>query len=921
MSRKMKMLSVILFAIIVVCSLFNVTTLAAEKADSIQSEIAGEVIASNGKTVVAVILQGKDDILTKSEIEAEYNGVTKWNTKNGNRVSTGDTFSVGSNDYVVAIYGDVDSDGFIDSADALLIERVVVKLPNYSLNEIQRIAADVDSVDGSLNSIDSLRIKKFKVGLENTTVVGNPTKKEDPKPEIPKNLTAVYGQKLSDVKLPTSDKGTYKFEDAANTSVGEVGNNKFSVIYIPNDLSKYKVVRITVTIKVEKAEPSVVAPKGLTATVGQTLADVTLPTATNGTWKWDDESLSVGSEGTHTFSATFTPSDTKNYKPVTMKVTVVVTATTVPTEKVTSIVVTETPNTTTNYCYSDIEVATITATTESGAPATISDAILTVTAGNNATAKIVNGKIVLNATQAGNYDIQFNKKGVAADAEITEAKDPSIEISKITATVKEDETINKITIKDSNGKEIGSTIDLFAGKTNYYSIVFSHDYGTGKRDVPYIKNVSDVTLTLGNTNNALDANATKFYNGTTIATTNFDRLCIATENITVTTTGTISVSINGVSKNITVNVKPIQMYELAIESTNGSLINSGEIVMNLKSTGTDMENKKIEVGSIGLGVNNTIKVHSANDTHPTILSRIFTLTALNDAGTEAQGDKEVKSIKLALRSGITLDSTLTGSYAGLVVRDVLKEGIVIKYQGAETANSDVLVEKTIIYNFDELSSMNNEGNGNASGDETVNTFSTEQSQIIGIEVKNAPTEITKTQLEKLEELYKEITLNVKVKENGVETNRDVTAEGLKAEGATIEVDKSVDGKVIIKVNYQGKTTEIVIVVKAETEKPSKAPANDSTNNTISNTTNTTNSENKVESTETNTNKDENKVNDNTVQDPSVSETPEKTEGTENSEGSNIPEVPETPGEQPAPETQLPEDVIPENQVVDAEPQV
>lgn len=915
MSRKMKMLSAIIFAVIVVCSLFNTTILAAENADTI---IAGEVITSEGKTVVVAILQGKDDILTKSEIAAEYNGITKWNTKNGDRVSTGDTFSVGSNNYVVAIYGDVDSDGFIDSSDALLIERVVVKMAGYSLNEVQRIAADVDLVDGRLNSTDSLRIKKFKVGLVNTTVDGNPTKKEDPKPEVPKNLTAVYGQKLSDVKLPTSDKGIYRFEDNANTSVGDVGNNTFSVIYIPYDLLKYKVVRIQVTIAVEKAFPNVEPPKGLTATVGQTLADVTLPTATNGTWKWDNESQSVGNEGTHTFSATFTHNDTKNYKPVTVNVTVIVTSATVPTEKISSIVITETPNNTTNYCYSDIEVATITATTESGAIATINDSVLTVTTGNNnATAKIVNGKIVLNATQKGDYNIQFNKKGVATDAKITTSNDLNTEISKVTATVKEDETINKIVIKDSTGKEIADTIDLFAGKANnYYSIVFSHDYGAGKRDVPYTKNVSDVNLTLGNTNNALDANATKFYKGTTLATGDFDRICIATENVAAATTGTVTISINGVSKNVTINVKPIQMYELAIASTSGSLLNNGEIVINLKSTGADMENKKIEVGAIGLGVNNTIKVHSTNASHPTVLSRIFTLTALNEAGTEAKDDKEVKAIKLALRSGITLDSTLTGSYTGLVVRDVLKEGIVIKYQGVENANSDVLVEKTIVFNFEELGNINNEGNGNtANGDTSIQSDEPQVSEVIELTVKEQPTEITKEQSEKLEDLYKEIKLNVKVKENGVESNKDITVESLKAEGATVEADKSVDGKVTIKVTYKGNSVEVTIDVKDEdaTNKPAKSPAKRPSTNTVDTTdvsekeeTNTikdtTQKEEGKETDGTNTQKPEDVKQDEKTE---VPETPVKPENSTDDSTSSETQIQETPVEN----TQVPDENV------------
>ncbi len=55
--------------------------------------------------------------------------------------------------------------------------------------------------------------------------------------------------------------------------------------------------------------PEITFPTGLTATVGQTLADVALPTATNGTWSWSNSSTSVGEAGEKTFPAKFTPSD------------------------------------------------------------------------------------------------------------------------------------------------------------------------------------------------------------------------------------------------------------------------------------------------------------------------------------------------------------------------------------------------------------------------------------------------------------------------------------------------------------------------------------------------------------------------------------------------------------------------------------
>ncbi|MBQ6505551.1 MAG: Ig-like domain-containing protein [Flexilinea sp.] len=69
-------------------------------------------------------------------------------------------------------------------------------------------------------------------------------------------------------------------------------------------------------VTVNKGTPIANAPTGLTATYGQTLANVTLtnPTGnTAGTWAWVDSATSVGTVGDHTFKANFTPMDTTNY--------------------------------------------------------------------------------------------------------------------------------------------------------------------------------------------------------------------------------------------------------------------------------------------------------------------------------------------------------------------------------------------------------------------------------------------------------------------------------------------------------------------------------------------------------------------------------------------------------------------------------
>ena len=136
-----------------------------------------------------------------------------------------------------------------------------------------------------------------------------------PEYEVPSNLTATYGDTLADVTLPVTENGTYKFVLDDETSVGNVGENKFEVTYTPND-NNYRTVTFEVTIKVEKANPEYTKPSDLTAFYNQTLKDVVLPTAENGTFTWVDDSKKVGDAGVQTHYVTFTPNDTDNYKTI-----------------------------------------------------------------------------------------------------------------------------------------------------------------------------------------------------------------------------------------------------------------------------------------------------------------------------------------------------------------------------------------------------------------------------------------------------------------------------------------------------------------------------------------------------------------------------------------------------------------------------
>lgn len=76
-------------------------------------------------------------------------------------LKTGETVKVGSKSYTVAMLGDINGDGVIDSRDSLRILKYQVG--KYNLNVNGKLAADLNG-DGVVDSRDSLRILKYQVG-------------------------------------------------------------------------------------------------------------------------------------------------------------------------------------------------------------------------------------------------------------------------------------------------------------------------------------------------------------------------------------------------------------------------------------------------------------------------------------------------------------------------------------------------------------------------------------------------------------------------------------------------------------------------------------------------------------------------------------------------------------------------------------
>lgn len=115
-------------------------------------------------------------------------------------------------------------------------------------------------------------------------------------------------------KLEGSWQITYGTDQTADT-VPAIGTHSIKAVFTPNDTT-YRKVSVTFRLKVTKMTPSYTVPQGLTAVYGQTLADIALPSADNGVWTWADSTTSVGSVGTKSFKAVFTPNDTTNYNTI-----------------------------------------------------------------------------------------------------------------------------------------------------------------------------------------------------------------------------------------------------------------------------------------------------------------------------------------------------------------------------------------------------------------------------------------------------------------------------------------------------------------------------------------------------------------------------------------------------------------------------
>ncbi len=141
--------------------------------------------------------------------------------------------------------------------------------------------------------------------------------------------TIQYGATLSDVELnaTASVPGNFVYSPTAGT-VLQAGAQKLTVTFTPSDTVTYKTVTSNAQIMVTQAAPVITwAPlsaiqEGTALGAGQLNATANVP----GTFSYSPAAGSVLPAGTQQLTATFTPSDTTDYAPITAHDSITVTA-------------------------------------------------------------------------------------------------------------------------------------------------------------------------------------------------------------------------------------------------------------------------------------------------------------------------------------------------------------------------------------------------------------------------------------------------------------------------------------------------------------------------------------------------------------------------------------------------------------------
>ena len=148
-----------------------------------------------------------------------------------------------------------------------------------------------------------------------------------PSPAAVSYGTALDGSQLDAIaRLPgssTTISGSFTYNPAPGT-VLSAGDHTLAATFTPTDSTDYAQTQATVTEHVNQATPMIAWPKPAGIPNGTALSDTQLDASADvaGVFAYSPASGAVLSQGTHTLTAVFTPTDTTNYATTTTSVTI-----------------------------------------------------------------------------------------------------------------------------------------------------------------------------------------------------------------------------------------------------------------------------------------------------------------------------------------------------------------------------------------------------------------------------------------------------------------------------------------------------------------------------------------------------------------------------------------------------------------------
>lgn len=261
-----------------------------------------------GKTVVPYVLKDKATAITVKDIKAEFPELSLVNglavASEEQTLGTGDTFTANDVEYTIVVYGDVNGDGIITTADAAIAQSNFTEI--VDLNDVEAEAADVLN-DGIITTADAAVIQSYFVEQIDSIITELPPVEDNEGPVL-SGVTdgeTIYVKQGADYTLPqvtANDEFDGKTEVtmtiADDKEFSTANEDTYTITYSSMDSLSHE-TSATITVVVDGTAPKVdvtystteVTKDGVTVTIngGELLNEKAIPDG----WTLSEDGMSI----------------------------------------------------------------------------------------------------------------------------------------------------------------------------------------------------------------------------------------------------------------------------------------------------------------------------------------------------------------------------------------------------------------------------------------------------------------------------------------------------------------------------------------------------------------------------------------------------------------------------------------------------